>query len=310
MPPLCPTDALTQFVEHQLVKQGFCTTSNSRSDAAARVSTLSQSTAQSQKPLRVPESPIESAWKALKQSLTSAKKETLIYNPLSRFLTLLAEKFLFIPWDCRTIGEEGELYRQDILVVNAQSEEIDRFLRGGLDLAWLPDRFRSPGEKGKARSKIYYSDIQMVCEVKACDAPEKSFTLFKHAVQVLKYQFTISRYQPQHAFYIGILAYWDGFYIVDYYPDRAFFSSGKIRTLHGWLCEWPSLTCRSALSQRNNSHHSSLQIVTVKRNYSLVFQGTLLIQMRKLIGCLTFIEGTVGTATLMSASQFALWIRI
>jgi len=142
---------------------------------------------------------------------------------LCRFLTLLAErKFLFIPWECKTTGG---LYRQDILVVNAQSEETDRFLGGGLDLAQLPDRFRSSREKGKAGSKVYYSDVQMVGEVKACNAPKEPPTLFNHAIQVLKYLFTISRCQPQHAFHIGILAYRDGFFIVDYYPDQAFFSN-------------------------------------------------------------------------------------
>ena len=49
--------------------------------------------------------------------------------------------------------------------------------------------------------------------------------MFNHAIQVLKYLLTISRCQPQHAFHIGILAYRDGFFIVDYYPDQAFFSN-------------------------------------------------------------------------------------
>jgi hypothetical protein len=140
---------------------------------------------------------------ALRESLASTK-ETLMYKPLCRFLTLLVErKFLFIPWECETTGG---LYRQDILVVNAQSGETDRFLNGGLDLAWLPDRFHSPLEKGKAGSKVYYYDIQMAGEVKACKAPKEPLALFYHAAQVLKYLFTISRYQPQHAYHIGILA--------------------------------------------------------------------------------------------------------
>jgi len=92
-------------------------------------------------------------------------------------------------------------------------------------LAQLPDRFHSTQEKGKAGSKVYYSDIKMVGEVKACDAPKDPPTLFNHAIQVLKYLFTISRYQPRHAFHISILAYRDGFFIVDYYPDRALFSN-------------------------------------------------------------------------------------
>ena len=48
--------------------------------------------------------------------------------------------------------------------------------------------------------------------------------LFDRAVQILKYLFTITRYQPRHAFHIGILTYRDSFYIIRYYLDRAFLS--------------------------------------------------------------------------------------
>ncbi len=181
-----PDDALSQFIECRLVKQGLCIISNTRNAAVTTmIPMFSESIPQSQKTLSIQESPIESAWKALREPLTSANKEALMYKPPCRFLTLLAErKFLFIPWKCKTTGG---LYRRDILVVNAQSGEIDRFLGGGLDLARLPDWFHSTREKGKAGSKVYYSDIQMIGEVKACDAPKEHPTLFKHAIQVSHY---------------------------------------------------------------------------------------------------------------------------
>jgi hypothetical protein len=254
--PLHSSDALTRLIEYQL-EQCFCITSNARNAEVARIPILSESAPQSQKTLSVQELPIESAWNALRESLASTK-ETLMYKPLCRFLTLLAErKFLFIPWECKTTGG---LYRQDILVVNAQSGETDHFLGGGLDLAWLPDRFHSTREEGKTGSKVCYSDIQMVGEVKACDAPKEPSTLFKHAIQVLRYQFTVSRYQPQHAFHIGILAYRDGFFIVDYYPDQAFFSE-----LFKWEDKdtaWKAL--RGAISNVQNRSFTTKQFASLE----------------------------------------------
>ncbi len=172
-------------------------------------------------------SPLEVAWEKLEGALKSSKNETSLYRPLLKFLTLLADKrYLFIPWDDNTVGEEGESFRQYIIVVDAQSQDIDKLLESDFAPSNLPAEFRYRDDGGKVRSRVYYSDILMVGEVKVIKAPtsRSSQVIFDHATQVLKYLFTISRYQPQHAHYIGFLAYRDGFIIIDYYPDRAFFS--------------------------------------------------------------------------------------
>jgi hypothetical protein len=211
---------LEAFIREQLLNPDFCaqldaiTTPILPSSAASAAQNSTKPTTQTSRELG-------NAWKILSKVLST--KETSIYGPLSRFLTLLMDrKFLFIPWDHSTKGAEGESYRQDIIVVNAQRNEIDTFLEGKLAMDALPDRFRSFDKKGPL---VYYSDILMVCEVKASDAPDHlSSVMFDHAVRVLKYLFTVTRYQPRHAFHVGMLAYRDCFYIIRYYPDRAFFS--------------------------------------------------------------------------------------
>lgn len=211
--PLHMNDVLRHFIEQRLVKGGFCIQLDEEQPPVQL--TPAGTTSMFRRP------PIESAWTSLNESLKSTK-EASIYKPLCRFLNLLTDRqFMFIPWDYNTAGDEGKLLRQDIIVVNAQPEEVDHFLTGKLGLDALPNRFRLAS---KNESRIYYSDIQMVGEVKASNAPEESSVSFDHATQILKYLFTVSRYQPQHAFHIGFLAYRDGFYIIRYFPDKAFFS--------------------------------------------------------------------------------------
>jgi len=76
----------------------------------------------------------------------------MIYGPLCRFLTLLSNKeLLFIPLDHKTHGKD-ELYRQDIIVVNAQPEEIDRFLDGDQAIPGNgenPEQYFAMGYAGK-----------------------------------------------------------------------------------------------------------------------------------------------------------------
>ena len=59
----------------------------------------------------------------------------------------------------------------------------------------LPSKF-TYHEGSKLTPRVHYSDVQMVAEVKTGVAPESPS---ENAVQVLKYLFTVSRYQPQHA---------------------------------------------------------------------------------------------------------------
>lgn len=224
--PLHANPNLEAFIREQLLNHNFCAQLDAITTPILPTSSSAASAAQnSTTPTTQTSRELGKAWKILRKVLKSTKdSEASIYGPLSQFLTLLMDKkeFLFIPWDHSTKGAEGELYRQDIIVVNAQPNEIDTFLKGKLAMDVLPDQFRSPDKKNPL---IYYSNIQMVCEVKASDAPEHlSPAMFDHAVHVLKYLFTITRYQPQHAFHVGMLAYRDCFYIIRYYPDRAFFS--------------------------------------------------------------------------------------
>ncbi|KAF8321829.1 hypothetical protein F5887DRAFT_1215369 [Amanita rubescens] len=216
-------DPFSQFIEQQLFKRKFCIRTGARNCIAARKPILPESPPRS----NIQASPTVFAWEEV---LKSTENKTSMYKPLCKFLTLLAEKrFLFIPWDTSStilgeISEERKLYHQDFVVVNAQSGEIDRFLNSELVLSQLPAQFSYQDENGEPGTKICYSDIQMVGEVKACDAPESPPILLNHAIHLLKYLSTMSRFQPQHACNIGILAYLDGFFIVDYYPDQAFFS--------------------------------------------------------------------------------------
>jgi hypothetical protein len=182
------------------------------------------------------------------------KKEKTIYVPLCRFLTLLANKeFLFIPWDHKT---QGEPYRQDIIVVNAQPDEIDRFLNGRQAMDRLPSEF-TYHEGGKLKLRVHYSDVQMVGEVKTHVAPESPF---KDAVQVLKYLFTVMCYQPQHASHIGILVYHNGFFIIDYYPDQAFFS--KLFKWEEKVTVWEAL--RSAIADVQRRPFTTKQFAPIK----------------------------------------------
>jgi len=74
-------DALTRFIEHQLIEECFCISSNARNAEVARIPILSESTPQSQKASSVQESPIESVWKALRDSKSLAStKETLMHK--------------------------------------------------------------------------------------------------------------------------------------------------------------------------------------------------------------------------------------
>ncbi|KAK2465610.1 hypothetical protein APHAL10511_002502 [Amanita phalloides] len=227
--PLHTNDALTQFIKCHLLNEQFCVRSKERNVAAARAATEAESSG----PVLLNRlllllnmaPPLETAWKGFQDTCKSAKTETLLYRPLCRFLThLTGNRYLFIPWDNETVGDDRESLRQDIIVVNAQREDIDKFLKGDLVLSSLPDEFLYRDDKGKGRSRVYYSDIQMVGEVKVTNAPTSAQILYNHAVQVLKYLFTVSRYQPHHAHHIGFLSYLDGFVIIEYYPDRAFFS--------------------------------------------------------------------------------------
>lgn len=225
--PLHTNGALKEF---QLLKHHFCVRSSVRNGAVgpeAGPFTLFlpasrsgfKTILQSLNP-----SPLEAAWEKLEGALKSSKNETSLYRPLSKFLTLLADKrYLFIPWDNNTVGEDGESFRQDIIVVDAQSQDIDKLLESDFAPSNLPTEFRRD-DGDKVRSRVYYSDILMVGEVKVIKAPTSPQVIFNHATQVLRYLFTISRYQPRHAHHIGFLAYRDGFVIIDYYPDRAFFS--------------------------------------------------------------------------------------
>ena len=201
-----------------------------------------------------PSLPIDTAWDTLQNILKSKNLKKSIYAPLCRFLTLLAnKKFLFIPWDHKT---QGEPYRQDIIVVNAQPDELDRFLDGKQAMDCLPSEF-THHEGGKLKPRVHYSDIQMVGEVKTHVAPESPF---EDAVQVLKYLFTVSRYQPQHASHIGILVYHDGFFIIDYYPDQAFFS--KLFKWEEKVTAWEAL--RSAIADIRSRPFTTKQFAPIK----------------------------------------------
>ncbi|KAF8349190.1 hypothetical protein F5887DRAFT_1233356 [Amanita rubescens] len=238
-------DALTQFIKCHLLNEQFCVRSKERNIAAARAATEAESSSSALLTWLLLSlnlaPPLETAWKGFQATCKSAKAETSLYRPLCRFLTLLTGNgYLFIPWDNETVGEDGESLRQDIIVVNAQREDVDKFLQGNLMPSSLPDEFLYRDDKGKDRSRVYYSDIRMVGEVKPTKAPTSARVLYDHAVQVLKYLFTISRYQPRHAHHIGFLAYLNGFVIIEYYPDRAFFSH---------LFAWDDPTSRLALKK-------------------------------------------------------------
>ena len=248
-------DALGQLIKQQLIKQNFCVKTSARNKVVAERLTLSQSKSLARKrggPSIV--LPIESAWKTLKNVLKS-KRENTIYRPLCKFLTLLSDKkFLFIPWNHEIAGGD-ELYRQDIIVVNARPEEIDHFLEGNQKMDKLPSKFMYR-EGNQLKPRVYYSDIQLVGEVKTGDAPDLPF---ENAVQVLKYLFTASRYQPQHASHIGILFYHDCFFIVNYFPDQAFFSKFK------WTdkkAAWEALRC--AIAAVGERHFTTKQFASIK----------------------------------------------
>ncbi|KAF8329020.1 hypothetical protein F5887DRAFT_1082782 [Amanita rubescens] len=246
--PIHSNDA---FIKEQLVKGNFCIKTNFRNSAVAGKVTQSKPSASNGRG-----KPIDSAWNTLRDVLKSSKKEKTIYAPLCRFLTLLANKeFLFIPWDHKTQGED-ELYRQDIIVVNAQPDEIDRFLNGKQAMDQLPSEF-TYHEGGKLKPRIHYSNVQMVGEVKPGVAPESPF---ENAVQVLKYLFSVSRYQPQHASHIGILVYCDGFFIIDYYPDQAFFS--KLFKWEEKDAAWEAL--RSAIADVRRRPFTTKQFASIK----------------------------------------------
>ena len=243
-------DVLSQFIKEQLVKKDFCIGTNSRNNAVAGKVVSAQSKPNRRGKPSAPSSPIDSAWNTLRNVL-KLKKEKTLYAPLCRFLTLLANKeFLFIPWDHKTRGE------QDIIVVNAQPDEIDRFLDGKQAMDRLPSEFICY-EGDKLKPRVHYSNIQMVGEVKPGVAPESPF---EDAVQVLKNLFTVSRYQPQHASHIGILVYCDGFFIIDYYPDQAFFSE-----LFKWKekdAAWEAL--RSAMADVRRRPFTTKQFALIK----------------------------------------------
>jgi hypothetical protein len=254
--PIHTNDALSQFIKERLIKGNFCIKTNSRNNAVAgKVTQSKPSTSNRQGKPSAPSLPIDSAWNTLRNVLKS-KKEKMIYAPLCRFLTLLANKeFLFIPWDHKTEGED-DLYRQDIIVVNAQPDEIDRFLNGKQAMDRLPSKF-TYHEGGKLKPRVHYSDVQMVGEVKPGVAPESPF---ENAVQVLKYMFTVSRYQPQHASHIGILVYRDGFFIIDYYPDQASFS--KLFKWEEKDAAWEAL--RSAIADMRRRPFTTKQFSSIE----------------------------------------------
>lgn len=253
-------DALSQFIKEQLVRRDFCMKMNFRNNAVAEKLIVLQSESSAPQPQgtsSVPLAPIDSAWEILRNVLTSTK-ETTIHGPLCRFLTLLSDKeFLFIPcqWHHKTHGE-GELYLQDIIVVNARPEEIDRFLDGDQTMDLLPSDFTYCDEDDELNPRVY-SDVQMVGEVKTGTAPPSPFD---NAVQVLKHLFTVSRHQPQHSSHIGILVYRDGFIIIDYYPDQAFFSR-----LFNWQdkdAAWEALRC--AIADVRRRHFTTEQFASIK----------------------------------------------
>ena len=242
--PIHTNDACSQFIKEKLVKGNSCTKTNGRNSAVAGEVTPNALSL-----------PINSAWDTLQNVLKSEKEKT-IYAPLCKFLTLLANKeFLFIPWDYKTQGED-ELYRQDIIVVNAQPDEIDHFLDGKQAMDRLPSEFTCH-EGGKLKPRVHYSNVQMVGEVKLGVAPESPF---EDAVQVLKYLFTVSRYQPQHASHTGILVYRDGFFIIDYYPDQAFFS--KLFKWEEKDAAWDAL--RSAIADVRRRPFTTEQFASIK----------------------------------------------
>ena len=227
--PLHQNNFLKDFIKNRLIKEHFCVLSEIRNNeakaAGAEIRNDAAKAAEAGSSLRpsfeklVPRklSQLEAAWDKLQDAYKSPREKASLYRPLCKFLTLVAEsRYLFIPWDIQTA-------REDILAVNAQWKDIDKFLHSDLALSDLPDEFHYR-DKDKVQSRVYYSDIQMVGEVKPGDAPGSRQELFGHATQVLKYLFTTSRYQPRHAYHIGFLAYHNGFVIIDYYPDRALFS--------------------------------------------------------------------------------------
>ena len=120
----------------------------------------------------------------------------------------------------------------------------------------LPSEF-TYHENGKLKPRVHYSNVQMVGEVKPGVAPESPF---ENAVQVLKYLFTVSRYQPQHASHIGILVYCDGFFIIDYYPDQAFFS--KLFKWEEKDAAWEAL--RSAIADVRRRPFTTKQFASIK----------------------------------------------
>ena len=257
-------DAFAQFIKCHLLNDQFCVRSNERNVAAARAATEAESSSSvlltwfllslNLAP------PLETAWKGFQDTCKSAKTETSLYRPLCRFLTLLAgNRYLFIPWDNETVGEDGGSLRQDIIVVNAQREDVDKFLQRDLVLSSLPDEFLYRDDKGKDRSRVYYSDIQMVGEVKVTNAPTSARVLYDHAVQVLKYLFTVSRYQPRHAHHIGFLAYLNGFIIIEYYPDRAFFSH-----LFAWDDPASRLALKKAITDIQNRPFTTTEFDAIK----------------------------------------------
>ena len=175
---------------------------------------------------------LKDAWKSVTQlaATTTNKSEGLMYLPIAAFLTLLANPSLsrtdtngseitklFIPWDRVTRADESERLRQDIIAVEATLVETWSFLK---DPSWntLPKRYLD----GHNNPRIYYSDIHFIIEVKAKAAAASNIK--EDVLQLIKYFFTASRYQPRHAAYRGVLAYRDGFITVHYFPDIAVYS--------------------------------------------------------------------------------------
>ena len=273
--PLHQNDVL---IKNRFLKENFCVRSDIRNNrakaAGAKIRNNAAKEAEAESSgssLRSSEStferiiprelsPLEAAWDKLQDAsrYKHPRKETPLYRPLCKFLTLLAESsYLFIPWDNQTAREDEELFRQAILAVNAQRKDIDEFLHNDLPLSDLPDEFHYC-DKDKVRSRVYYSDIQMVGEVKSGDAPGSSQECFHHATQVLKYLFITSRYQPRHAHHIGFLAYHNGFVIIDYYPDRAFFSN-----LFAWDDPEAQIALKQAIDDIQNRSFTTKQFESI-----------------------------------------------
>lgn len=262
--PLRSNDAFKEFIKAQLLEKQFCVRSGKRNIAAQEETQGESSSLRPSTFSRlIPPPPLEIEWEKFRDAIKSPKMETSVNRLLCKFLTLLAENsYLFVPGDNETAGEDGGLLPQDIIVVDsAKREDIDRFVQGNLA---LPDEFHYRDDKG-TRSRIYFSDVKMVGKVKVTDEPTSVQVLFNHATQVLKYLFTTSQFQPRHAFHIGFLAYRNGFIIIDYYPDRAFFSH-----LFKWDDPAARIALRKAISDLKDRGFTTKQFNSIKATDCLV----------------------------------------